>query len=243
MKENVHDIELIERYFDNSLTAEETEVLKERLRKDDRLQKLFNDERLLINTIRYQAARKDLEFLKGVERSLGKDSRRGIKRDLYYYAAAACVALLALALWRPWAQETPAELFNAYYEPYPNIFEPVLRGEESTPRSQAFQAYEQQQYEQASILFSGLLREQRDAGMLLLLGNANLMTGKTEVATSNFKDLIAGYEELDTEAKWYLSLCYLKTGEAAAARDLLKEIAGKNTPESAKAAALLKDLN
>ena len=74
MKNLLPDIELIERYFDNNLSFEETDDLKNRLKNDLAFQKLFDHEKLLINTIRYQAAKKDLDFLKGIEKSFSEKS-------------------------------------------------------------------------------------------------------------------------------------------------------------------------
>ena len=69
MKPTLQDIELIERYFDNYLSSQETQGLAGRLKRDQDFKKLFDREKLLINTIRYEAASRDLAYLKAMESS------------------------------------------------------------------------------------------------------------------------------------------------------------------------------
>lgn len=244
MKHPLHDIELIERYFDNALSADETIELKDRLKKDYEFQKLFNQEKILINTIRLQAARNDLAFLKELENSFGDKRPSYIRRHWYYYAAAACITLVALFLWNPWGGPvTPGELYATYFQPHPNIFEPTLRGEsDATLRARAFQSYEQGNYALASELFTRILQQEKNAGMLMLLGNSNLALGNTALAKQNFIDLADDFDELDDGAKWYLSLCYLKTGDVPSAQKLLAEVAQAQTTYASKAKELLEKI-
>jgi tetratricopeptide (TPR) repeat protein len=246
MKEPLHPIELIERYFDNELTQEELDQFRSHLKENHGLQKLFDQEKLLISTVRFQAAQKDLKFLEEVEQSLRENKTIYFRKHWYYYAAAACVAFLAIVLvWNRWEKENPDTLFALHFKPHPNVFEPSLRtGANAGLRSQAFAAYEQGNYEQASHAFTELLQDDHndDAGMILLLGNSNLMLGKTKEAIENFGSLLLRHNELQVEAKWYLSLCYLKSAQMSEAQRLLTEISETKTAYSGEATELLKKL-
>jgi tetratricopeptide (TPR) repeat protein len=243
MKEPIQDIELIERYFDNALSTEEVNDLRGRMKHDFELQKLFDREKLLINTIRADAASRDLEYLKSLEASLSDSARRDKRRVWYYYAAAACAAVLALALWMTSGDREPQQLYASYFQPHPNIFEPVLRGtSDGSIRSQAFQAYEQGDYQRAASLFNEITKRNNEPGTLMLLGNANLMIGNTAEAKENFLALINQFDDLDVAGKWYLGLCYVRTGEVQAAVDLLKEIQNAESPYAVKARKLLNEL-
>ena len=107
----------------------------------------------------------------------------------------------------------------------------------------AFRAYEQKDYQRASILFTELLRENEDEGMLMLLGNANLMLGKPELAQENFRAVIRLSDELNAAGKWYLALSYLKTGDVQQARELLQDLSETNAPYADRAQNLLADLD
>ena len=85
-----NDIELIERYFDNELSESESESLRQRLMNDPDLKKRFEQEKLLINVIRYRAINNNLQYLKEVEGKLGKVERPMKSSRGYFYAIAAC---------------------------------------------------------------------------------------------------------------------------------------------------------
>ncbi len=243
MKNSIHDIDLIERYFENNMSDAEVGKVKERLENDSEFQKLFNREKLLINTIRYQAAQQDLNYLKQLERSLNQNKVTNFHRYWYYFAAAACVGLIALAVLIPSFNRGSEPIFEAYFKPFPNIFEPNLRSNtEPTSRTLAFLAYDQGDYKRASALFAALIKEKEDPGMLMLLGNSNLMLEKTKEAKENFMDLIVNYNDLDLEAKWYLGLCYLKTAEIEQARNVFTEISRSENSYSVKASEVLEKL-
>jgi hypothetical protein len=251
MNHSIEDIELVERYFDNTLTDQETAQLTIKLQKDAELLRIFEQEKLLVKTIRFRAAENDLKFLKHLEKSLSQPGKRYLPRHWYYYAAAACITVFALAgILMPASQQTPQELYASYFEPYPNVFEPALRGSGSllhrqaiNKRAEAFQAYDERSYEKAAQLFAELLTEKQDPGMLLLLGNSNLALNNTEDAKKNFNDLIANFDGLDIQAKWFLSLCYLKEGQTEKARNLLEELGETEISYAKKAKKLLKEVD
>jgi len=244
MNNQENDIELIERYFDNELSASESEALRQRLTNDPDLKKKFDQEKLLISAIRYNAINNNLQYLKEVEGKLGRVEKPQTSGNWYLYAAAACITLLivaAIVLWP--SQRSTDDLYADYFEPFPNVFQPTLRTERVADlRTEAFGAYEAENYDRAAALFTQLNEEQSDAGILMLLGNANLVIGKPELAQQNFNDLLAKYDELDIPAKWFLSLCHLKTGDTDKARVLLKDVQQSQSPYAAKAKALLDKL-
>lgn len=243
MKQPLHEIELIERYFDNALSQQETQEIAERLKGDYDFRKLFDREKLLVDTIRFGAARRDLDYLNELERSIS-DKKSAARQSVFYYlAAAACIAAIILLIWMPTKDANPESLFAEYFQPHPNIFEPLLRNESDiSPRGQAFQAYEQEDYQQAALLFTELLAENEDPGMRMLLGNSNLILGNTEAAKQNFSEVIRISPDLTAGAKWYLALTHLKSGEPGRAKQLLQDVLTTDTPYADKATRLLADL-
>jgi len=244
---NEYDIALVEKYFDNELTEAETAEFRERLSSDESFKLLVDQEKVLIQGIRLEGLSKDLRFLKSVESKYSgtETIQIGSYRKMWYYAAAA-IATLAVAAVGYFAfgpKDSTDELFAQYYEPYVNAFEPIDRGGVNTPptaRAEAFQAYEGKDYARAATLFGELLKTEKDPGMLLLLGNSNLMLGRIAEAKQNFTTLLNDYDELDIQAKWFLSLCYLKDGDLENARKMLKELGEMEVSYADKAKELLK---
>lgn len=242
MNYHEYDMDLVERYFDDELSADEKAMVEARVHHDAIFRKIFEDEKMLIGAIRFEGIRKNLEFLEEKERALSSQRRFFIPGRWLYLSAAACVGAIALFLAKPWVNKSD-RLFEAYFTPYPNLFETTMRGSgQSTEATEAYQAYEQEDFEKASTLFEKLSGENPSAGMLLLLGNAQLTLGKTQRAKATLTDLINNYNTLDVEAKWYLGLASLREGDEAEAIAYFREVAGTDNVFSHNARDVLNEL-
>lgn len=247
MKPTEQDITMVEKYFDSELSPEELSHFNARVEHDEDFKALFQREKVIIGAIRNQGLIDNLLYLKTIEEKIqGEQSypmASGIK-GWYYYAAAAVVALLvAVAFLLPGKEDTD-QLFAAYFTPYPNVVQPLLRGDAPTAEQiKPFQDYEQKNYQAAAEGFNELLATKEEAGILLLLGNSNLMLGKSEEAQENFITLIRNYDEFDLQAKWFLSLSYLKSGDTENARKILKELGEMEVSYASRAKELLEKVN
>lgn len=230
MNHSEADISLIEKYFDEELDDAELKNFTKRMQSDETFKLLVEQERALIAAIRFEGAAANLHYLEELETKLQKETpirlSSGSSSWYYYIAAAVTGAIIMVAVFMNTSKDEPDQLFQAYFTPYPNMFEATTRSNESSDskRADAFQAYEQRDYKKAATLFTELLNEKNEAGMLLLLGNSNMMLGNLEQAESNFIKLNEDFDELDIQAKWFLSLCYLKGGETEKARALLSTL-------------------
>ena len=237
----------MERYFDSELSIDELQTFNSRVQTDAAFKSLIEREKVIIGAIRSQGLLDNLHYLKTIEEKIqGNHTQPAFARvqTWYYYAAAAVVALLiAVKVLMP-SQQNSEELFAEYFTPYPNVFEPTTRGSDLlTKRAEAFQAYEQKNYNQAALLFSELLSEKKESGVLFLLGNSNLMLGQVTEARENFVTLINDFDDLDVQAKWFLSLSYLKAGEEENARKILKELGETENSYASKAQGLLQKID
>lgn len=242
MNDPDYDIELIERYFDQDLTSDEKALFERRLRQDPGFKSLFDQERHLIGAIRFEGALTDLEYLQATEAGLSKKERGASMMLWYYVAAAACLGIFALVVWRPLQKSNHEDLFAANFSPHPNVFEPTVRGGAGSDLAAAYQSYENGDYEKALTLFAATPSERREPGMQLLLGNCYLVVGRTADAQEVFQDIIDKYDELDAEARWYLGLAHLKENDVQQARQYFVQVAESNNVFSAKASALLEKI-
>jgi tetratricopeptide (TPR) repeat protein len=249
MNSNLHDIDLIQRYLDRGLSDDEKRNLEKRLKEEPTLKTMYQEHQLLIRGIRYAHLQNKLQQLRALEKSLPEVKREGKESKQFWIqsywkqttAIAASIVLFAVSyvLWNRPAD--PAVVYAEYFEPYPNVFEPIVRGSESvTKRSEAFYAYETGDYQKAATLFAELLREKKEPGILLVLGNANLSLGNTVEARNNFITLIKDFDEFDIQAKWYLGLSYIKEGDIKSAQLILQELNDTEYAYSIKAKELLK---
>ena len=247
MKSTEHDITLMERYFDSELSVEELATFSARLQHDEIFRSLVEREKIIIGAIRNQGLLDNLHYLKSVEEKIqGNHAHHfttSIKKWYYYAAAAVVVLLIAVKMLLP-AHQTTDDLFAEYFTPYPNVFEPTVRGTDlTTKRTAAFQAYEKKNYHQAALLFNELLATKKESEILFLLGNTNLMLGQVTEAKGNFVTLINDFDDMDLQAKWYLSLCYLKSDDRENARKMLKELGESEISYASKAKELLEKVD
>ena len=244
MENNFLDIEWIERYLDRSLTREEKLWMEKRLEEEPDLKSKYHDHKQLIEGIRYAHIQNKLEQLRVLETSLPPISVKKVAKEIPFWkpiAIAASITLLITVYYFANLAPAPQELFASRYQPYPNVFEPTMRGTSKMQdkRAHAFGAYDQGDYATAAQLFNELLATDKEPGMLLLLGNSNLSLGKIEDAQNNFLELIANFDELDAQAKWYLALSYLKQGQSEKANLILQELSDPQVTYSKKAKELL----
>jgi TolA-binding protein len=250
MENSYDDIVLLEKYIENSLSDSERMVVEQRLSTEESLRELYHQEKLLVRGIRFGHLKEKLNELRKLDNQL-QDAHRENKEakvvslGTYWKIAAIAASLITIVasyflINRP---VEPDALFAQYFQVYPNILEPVVRGTtEQNKRAESFAAYERGDYDMAAEGFKELLKDHEEPGVLLLLGNANLMLGNTKEAKENFVTLNKDYNDLDLQAKWYLSLCYLKLSKSDSAKVLLLEVAAEKNTYSDRATEILKKL-
>lgn len=245
MNHTEKDIELIEKYFDEGLSPYEIEGFERRMKTDDDFRLLVEQEKYIIGAIRIQGLKDELEHLRRIEAALpdpvAVSHTNGYRK--WYLLAAAVIAIIIVARFALMSNLTTEDLYEENFRPYPNVFQPAVRGERlANDRAEAFKAYDKGDYARAATLFTAILNRGDDAESLLLLGNCNLILGNTQAAIANFSRLSSTSAELSLQAKWFLALAHLRNGDERRARPLLNEIAGMNVSYAAKAKEILDEL-
>jgi len=245
MNHTEKDIELIEKYFEDDLSEFDTQTFQRRVQADEEFRALVEQEKYIVGAIRMQGLKDELDSLKRME-ALLKDPEIKIAQPIdrrWYILAAAMIALLIVARIAFTPTVTTENLYEDNYRPYPNVFEPTVRSQSRTDeRTEAFLEYEKGNYGKAARLFRVQLEKENNDGILLLLGNCNLMQGNTNEAITNFSQLLDQSPELSIQAKWFLSMAHLKNGDKARAMPLLHELSTTDGSYADKAQAMIKEL-
>ncbi|GAB3646102.1 hypothetical protein GCM10028791_05530 [Echinicola sediminis] len=233
--------ELIEKYFENSLSPHQLEEFEELMAID----KEFSSE---------------VEFQKQLKAAIIREERANLKADLqsldnptktyslrWWHVAAGVVLLIGLT----WLASTminpqPNHLYMTYFEPYPNVVAPVVRGDDNVEddlKSHAFHLYDQGQYEKAVPVFEQLYR---DGGKeyALLYQAVSLMASNRSLEAIPLLDqhdwTVEGrYTEV---AHWYLGLAFLDNQQIPKAKIYLQKVEQTSHPLANPAAQLLKRL-
>jgi tetratricopeptide (TPR) repeat protein len=159
----------------------------------------------------------------------------GVSRRKLYYAAATLALLLATGgIVRQLTQPDydNQEIFDKFYQPY-EVTVTYRSGNTETDRLllTALQKYEDENYEEALVLFEQLLEKRKDDMAINLYSGISYMeVEKYQKATHSFQTIITDNNNLFIEqAEWYLAMCYLKTEDNTKAKEMLDQLIKKES--------------
>ncbi|MDN3724037.1 tetratricopeptide repeat protein [Aequorivita sp. SDUM287046] len=228
--------ELIQKYFEKSLSPEEAAMFENLL-----ADKEFADE------VAFQ--KKIKKVITHEERATLKDKLRTFENqktstDKWWYAAASVFVLLGTAIWFMGQKPDYDTLYASYYETYPNVIAPVVRNNNDTitDTEKAFAYYEKQDYNKALEIFQTIIRTSPQEEYAQFYSAISYM----ELAKfSEASKILSGTnwsKKYADDAIWYLALLELKTDNPDASRKFLLE-ASKTSRYQKESLELLKKLD
>ena len=142
-------------------------------------------------------------------------------------AAAITGALIIIRTFMP--ASDPEKIFNSYYEPYSAV-SPVTRGDNNNIAdiyTSAIKNYRSGNFNDAAAGFNLSLQKDPSFGSPnFFLGLTDLATGKYTDAIDRLRTVLNETGEYGKEAKWYLGLAYLKTGDDIKAAECFENLSG-----------------
>ncbi len=155
-------------------------------------------------------------------------SDKPIKKLLYRVASIAAILVISFGLWMLFSQKTTTEgLFAEYYQPYQIIDGQTRSAGENVDQlfKDAVKSYKNNDFNESSLAFERLLEiDKSSVKMRFLYSVTQIELQNYENAISGFNYIIETNGDFVIEAKWYLSMCYLKTGKVKEAKSLLIEL-------------------
>ncbi|MAU70965.1 MAG: hypothetical protein CML04_02630 [Pseudozobellia sp.] len=239
--------ELINRYFENSLTPEELSDLEQLYSSDKEFAEQFDFEKELKLSLK----KEERQELKSLFSELSDENPLSTKESktirMRPWLMAASVALLVgISSWLVIfnnGSRNHDELYQDYFAPYENVVHPIERGQQLEDlRTQAFIAYENQDYEKALMLFKELHDKSNDTYLNFYEAISLMKLEKHKEAADLFSNYISTNGELKDRAQWYLALCYLRLNETAKSKALLKELITKGGFKAKTAKELIDEL-
>ena len=222
------DIELLERYLNGDLHSNEKEEVEERLKSDptfaDRMKILQDSKAAILNPVddfRNELRQVINEQEQGalVEEKRPFNWRYGIAAALF--AIALTFAAYLIMLKPPTADALYADNFNI---PPENITVRDQPGDDLL--SEALDAYNQDNYQEALGLFQEFLQEDpQHQGVMFYSGICQLVLDQNEQALVTFQNISTQQTgEYLTAAQWYLGLTYLKLDHLDQAKATLGDL-------------------
>jgi hypothetical protein len=240
-------LEEIERYLHGDLTSSEKEAFEEKLRRDAAFAEEVEMHRTAVFLIKAGGIRKmkkQLESYSVYAEPAQKGSSVQLLYRWYAWAAAALMILILSYIYLiPTQASDPEELFTAYFVPPPAERQRLRNESEASEKMDAFRAYEEKRYHQSALLFEKILNDNRDNDLLFYAGVSALADNQPQKAISYFTELLKDQNSLYLRrTQWYLSLAYLKNGQAEKAKEYLSILTLESNSYQGKAKELLEDV-
>lgn len=228
---------LIDKYLRGDLSKEEELLLEERMKDADFKMKM-DEATLLLEVLKEEDAKK----LKSRMQSLEKEEFEGDRKNLNYtklgFVVAAILLIAALtyfALSRSEKSE-PLEIYAAFYEPYPNVIDPIVKG--ASDSYSVYQHYEAKDYKKVIQLL-----DSKDSNTL----DEHFYRASTYLAQKDFAKASTIFQQMQISekygdaAQWYLALICIHQNKSC--NELFDAIAkDASNIYNMKAADLLKEL-
>ena len=223
------DIEQLEAYWQNTLSAENRLALENRLETDSEFRKEADNIRLLSTGLAVIKHREMRQFLKDVDSEMPPFNPNPPIQWVKIGLVALAIALAAFAVWYIFArpkEETSklSPVIVAYFVPYPAL------GFKRSPgsadfRKEAILAYSKKSYNKAIPLFQKAFDLEKDSLLLFYQGIAYLGDGQAASAQPIFTDFQASESIPKQYVIWYLALSYIEMGQTEKALPLLQKVA------------------
>ena len=232
--------DLINKYFEKTLTERELVEFNEKLETDTEFKAEFEFQKSVQSAIRS----KERAEIKNLVASFEKPKQQS---GWWKYAAAAVVVIIGgwVVFQQFLSKPNTSELYLSYYQIYPNVIAPNVRGEsQENLKTKAFTAYDSGDYEMATQLFGELKTQIREDYAVFYEGVSYLEINKPEktialFANKKFSNSNAQFEDY---RKWYLALAYLKTDKTEQAVEILKGLSITENPQKEQALKLLDEM-
>lgn len=206
--------DLLNKYFEKSLNEEESAFFYQLIESDLE----FKSEFEYRNQVKKAIALNEREKLREKLKSFESKPRR--VNSLWYAAAASLVIVFSFYFILFNQNHTSEELYNEYFEVYPNVVQPIVRGDGNSLVNEAFVAYENENYGQSAQFFQNIYTTTNEEYALFYQGMSLLNADQIQKADDLF-ETHSWSENYIYKVNWYLALSKLKQNQTQEAKELL----------------------
>lgn len=239
---NLKNTTEIEAYLQGNMSESDMIELEVRLLQDEKFRHEFQTMKILWQGIMTSAEKSSQQVkINRLTNSASplkvlNNSKKGARilpithnRKRVFYATAIAlsitlIALIAIPILFP-GDLNPQEMFAENFQVSPNLDYRSARGTVFDPAIiEAYRSYDQGDYQRAAQLLEDLVGSDEDRlTHQFYLGNCYLVLEKWDRAISALQEPAYANIQISDDAKWYLSLAYLASGDSENAVPLLKE--------------------
>ncbi len=164
------------------------------------------------------------------------------KSKLTLIATAACLILAFFYFLNN--TQSNEELYASFFEEYPNVLQPIIRGADENINYNAFRAYENKDYRNAELAFENLIKIDKNPNLEFYYAMTLLNQNNFDKAKKVLNSLKAKKQDFLAETYWYCALIALKNNDLKLTRKELEKLHEvDSTFKKEKREALLKRIN
>jgi tetratricopeptide (TPR) repeat protein len=246
MKTRMNYDPLIIRYRNGDLTSAQREDFEERLKTDRELEEAYRLHCNVDAALQMDDDNRFRDMLDDIHVEL--ERKRQVPRWIWY-AAATVIICVAVALALVLIKGKPAtvdKLFAFYYTPYESPGDiRSAAGTEESPLVFGLELYEEHDYEGALTQLQEVIRTDPASNEAQFYAGATLMElDRFAEAIPFFRKVINNHDVLfSDQARWYLALACLKTGDVDQAKRLFTELKETSRYYRDNAGTILQKIN
>jgi len=220
---------LIQKQLQGQLSNEQMNQFNTLMETDNAFAKAYEEQHSLKKAIAANERNTLKKQLQSLEQ--GDQTSTSSKNPLTKWLAIAAVIAIALIGSTYFFQDlgnaskSGTELYATYYEAYPNVLQPVTRG--NTPEdelSEAFLAYENGAYEDAATSFKIALDQKEDQDVRFYYAMSLLNSGDTQSALPILDTIAQSDSRFSPQSYWYIALSQLQSENKESAKDNLLQL-------------------
>ncbi len=230
-------VEVIEFYYENKLSEEETRLFEEHISNCPLCSDAFD----AYEPDKKQEIRKNLNEIKS---KINHKKNGASNWKLPAYSAAAAILIFALSfLFQKGGNAPGNNLAEKYLTPYPDVTLHVRGGEKNNELKKAMLAYDAKNYEKAIELFDAILAKEENETARFYNAVSNIESGNAEKTIELLKPIAENENsEFYAEANWYSALAYISINNTEKAKEHLIKLLN-NSEYKKKAGELIAEIS
>ena len=240
-------IELIERYYNEDLSPEESEFFMEQMLKDSDFAEEVKQFNFVFSGIdKARANELKNQFISYEQQHLVETKKsKSVNFSRFKISLVATFSIFIISSAYLFLCTSPSQdlLYADYFKPYPNVIAPVTRSlnQESGDVFLAMNKYDTKNYTAAISAFDELLIHTRLQNEILFYKAVALMAKGSHLEAKTQLELMNENGEFKNQRKWYLALVSLQLDELQEMQTLLNDIVSDQSSYSVYATQLLNE--
>lgn len=214
--------ERIQKYLSGALSEEAKKEFKKELSTNYILKKEFDEYKDVQEAFKIVEAKQLKSHFKKLDLKSNPFHKKMFDNKLRNVVYAASVAIALWFIFNTYTTTDPT--YAAYFDTYPNVYEPIRRGNLESKASHAFQFYENNNFLDAEIAFEEVLRSEEDSNYRFYYAMCLIQNTKMELALKELKTLKLVNEKFLAEIYWYTALLYLQREDIPEVTKTLNEL-------------------